>query len=519
MLTTDPKWQLRAAWLWLLAATLFRMAYAGGFPLVPDEANYWQWGRHLAWGYHDQAPLIGWAIRLATEIFGTSEWSVRLPSILAIAATSAYLVVIAARWYGPSAALATALLTQSILLFNVGGLLATPDGLQAAGWAGAAYHVARGYEDNRWRDWLLAGTWFGFGLLAKFTMVLFLPCAYLYGLCSNAHRQRLSGLRPYAGVLLGLAMFLPVIHWNAANGWSSVRHVAHIGGAGEQWSFRLNFLGDFLASQAALLSPVVFVLILLAWSLTHPRSAARTQWVDRYLFFTSFPMIAFFALLTLHSRVYGNWPGAGYLAAAVLVAGWFGRRDANPAPGRMAWGRRLWPWALATAYLMSVLVLLQAVRPFLPIPVQWDRTASEIRGWDHLGATVGKIRNQMPDPQSAFIFGLSYQMASELAFYVPGQPQTVAINRWSRPNVYDYWWDEKALLGRDAVGVTYDGTSHLSRLNQVFDRVEPPVAVPIYWPATRSDRSPLKVYFVYRCHGFRGGLAWQPPDTSDIRVR
>ena len=521
MLRTHPQWQMRTAWLWLLVATAFRVVYAGSFPLVPDETNYWQWGRHLALGYHDQAPLIGWSIRLATECFGQTEWAVRLPSVLAVAVASIYLVLAARRWYGPSAALATALLSQSILLINVGGLLATPDGLQAAGWAGAAYHAARGYENDRWSDWLLAGAWFGLGILAKFTMVLFLMCAYAYGLWSADHRSRLARLRPYCGVALGLLMFLPVIIWNAANDWNSVRHVAHIGGVDEQVLIRFRFIGDFLGSQAALLSPVVFVLVVLAWSLTHPLSAGRSRWIDRYLFFTSFPMVAFFGLLSLHSRVYGNWPGAGYLTVAVTVAAWFGCRDIELPLKRVRWGRKLWPWAIATAYLMSAAVLLQAVRPFLPIPVRWDRTATEIRGWDRLGREAGRVRESMPDPQAAFLFGLSYQIASELAFYTPGQPQTVSINKWGRPNVYDYWWQEADLLGKNAVGVTYDGTSHLNRLRQVFDRVDPPIAVPIYWPheENATDRPPVKTYFIYRCFGFKGGLSWQPPDKNDVRVR
>ena len=58
----------------------------------------------------------------------------------------------------------------------------------------------------------------------------------------------------------------------------------------------------------------------------------------------------------------------------------------------------------------------------------------------------------MPAPERTFIFGLRYQTASEMAFYTPGKPHTVSINRWKRPNVYDYWWTDADLLGWDAVG-------------------------------------------------------------------
>ena len=207
---TDRQY-LTSAWLWILGFTLFRIVYAHLFLLVPDECNYWQWSRHLAWGYHDQAPLIAWVIKVSTLFLGQTAIGVRLPSVLAMAAASGYLVAISYRWLGGRTAFAVALLTQGILEFNVGGLMATCDGIQAAAWAGAAYHVARAYEDDTWRQWLLGGLWFGFGLLSKYTMVIFLPSAFLYGLFSLRHRYRLAGIRPYIGVLLGGAMFLPVI--------------------------------------------------------------------------------------------------------------------------------------------------------------------------------------------------------------------------------------------------------------------------------------------------------------------
>jgi len=92
-------------------------------------------------------------------------------------------------------------------------------------------------------------------------MVLFLPGAFVYGLVAREHRARLATLRPYLGVLAGLALFIPVILWNADNNWNSVRHVAYIGGANEAFALHLRFFGDYLASQAGLLSPLVFILV------------------------------------------------------------------------------------------------------------------------------------------------------------------------------------------------------------------------------------------------------------------
>jgi len=503
----------------ILAGMLFRLVYAGLFPLVPDETNYWQWSRYLAPGYHDQAPLIAWAINISTRLLGHTETAVRLPSVLALTIASLYMARMAGRWFGARAAFNTALLTQGVFAFTLGGLLATADGLQAMAWSGACYHVARGYERHGWFDWLTGGLWFGIGMLSKYTMVLFLPSAYLYGLLSAAHRPRLAHWKPYIGVLFGCLMFTPVIVWNAQNNWNSVRHVAYIGGANEAFSIHWNFFGDYWGSQAALLTPLIFILCLMAWYAVLRKRPGADSWIARYLFFTSFIMFAGFALLSFHSRVYGNWPIAGYITACVLAAALYGPGRQQDMVARSA--TRLWPWATGSAYLITAVILIQVIRPVLPLPAHLDRAADEIQGWPELGWQTAQVVSTMPDPANTFIFGLKYQTASELAFYTPGNPRTVSINRWDRPNVYDYWWEDVDLIGKDAVGVTQYAQSHLSHLNQVFQKVDPPVPVYIYRNSPQNEpdegTKPFKVWYLYRAHGFKGGLRWIPPASGDIR--
>ncbi|MGD8366896.1 MAG: glycosyltransferase family 39 protein [Desulfobacterales bacterium] len=520
MAAAVEKSQNRIAWALIAGFALLRLFYAHSLPLAADEANYWQWGRHLAWGYHDQAPMIGWLIRLFTEIFGTTEVAVRLPSVAAMTVASVYMVLIARRWFGERAGLAAAVLSQAVFEFYLGGLLATPDGIQAAAWAGAAYHVGRAYEKDRWAQWLLAGAWFGFGMLSKFTMVLFLPGAYLFGLLRPDLRSRLAGFKPYAGVLLGLAMFSPVIAWNAAHDWNAFRHVAHLGGVDRGFALHLNYLGDYLAAQAGLLSPLVFVLVLWAWALSVQPARIRENPYFLYLFLVSFPVFAGFALLSLHSRVYGNWPGAGYVPAAVLAAALFGG-DRKKTGKKPDFGSRLWPWSVASAYLISGVILLQGLYPVLPIPVKWDLIARETEGWGVLGREAAKLKAAMPAPEKTFLFAFRYQEASQLAFYTPGHPETVSINRWERPNVYDYWWRDEDLIGRDAVGVSYSPDSHRTRLNQIFERVDPPQIIRVFRrpPLLGAGKEPpVKVFYLYRAYGFKGGLRWVPAGVDDIRT-
>jgi undecaprenyl-diphosphatase len=320
-------------------------------------------------------------------------------------------------------------------------------------------------------------------------------------------------------------LFTPVVLWNAANHWNSVRHVAHIGGADQTFAIHFNYLADFLGSQAALLSPLVFILTLLAWiHIIRKKRNSQEDWIYRFVFFTSFPVIAGFAALSLHSRVYGNWPCAGYVTTPVLIAALWGRPSVAAAVKVGQSGKRLWRWTIGTSFGLTALLLIHVTLPVLPIPSNLDRTVEETVGWDLLGNRVNEIYGEMAKNGPVFIFGLKYQMASELAFYTPGQPRTVAINRWDRPNVYDYWWQDAQLMSRDAIGVIPDDNAE-GRLLEVFQTVDPPESFVIYRPnlwerwLSPSQRQPVKRYFIYQCHHFKGGLRWIPSSKHDIRSR
>jgi len=521
MVSTSDRSYVIMAWTLLLGCLVLRILYSSLFLLVPDEAYYWQWSRHLSLGYHDHPPMIAWTIKLATLILGQTETAVRLPTVLALTVASFYLTLAAQRWFGAQVAFYTALLTQSILGFNAAGLLATPDGLLIAGWAGACYHVAAAYETGRLSQWLLGGAWFGFGMLSKYTMVLFPPLAFAFGLFHPQYRRRLAGIGPYAGIVLGILMFMPVIIWNIDSGWSTFRHVAHKGGADREWAIQFRYFGDFVGSQAALLSPLGFVLLLMAWFLPLKKTYPGHHWVLTYLFFTSFPVIAAFALLSLHTRVEGNWAAPGFLGAAVIVAAAAGRRFDEPSRW-LFFIKKMWPWAAVTSYGLTLLVLLHLVYPVLPIPSSLDRLSEETTGWDILGFKLDVLQQSMPDPQSTFIFAFKYQDASTLAFYMPGKPETVSINRWGRPNAYDYWWDDRDLIGMDAVGISSDSPEYMERLRQVFATVEPPQKVAIYRAGIpffqHKTEAPLSEYYIYRAFGFKGGVGWEPRDATDIRA-
>ena len=515
MTTIHPtkEWScLGATWLVLFLTLVIRLLAGSQFLLVPDEANYWQWSRYLAMGYYDHPPMIAWAIRLSTNLFGNNEFAVRLPTVLGITVASSYLCLLAARWFSCRCAFHTALVSQVILLMNGSALIATPDGLLLPCWAAACYHAAQALDRNRLGQWLLTGIWFGLGLLSKYTMLLFLPSLFFCMLFTRIYRSRLVSYKPWFGLLVGFLVFTPVLIWNSQNNWVTFRHVLYQGGVENSTLFTLNYISDFFGTQVALLSPVIFLLILAGWLDGWTNKRLRPG-DGAFLIWMSLTGFAVFTVLSFHVRIYGNWPSPAYLTALVLIAALYSPGQ----QGRAAAHHWLWNFGIGLALLMTTAVIVQLFYPLLPIRIDLDRTARETAGWNELGRITDTVVREMDEPDNTFIFGLRYQFASELAFYMTGQPRTVSINRWTRPNVYDFWCNDGELIGKDAVGV-FEYRDMTVRLAEIFDQVDPVEEIPIYRTSPWFGRELVRTLYLARCHGFKGGLRWQPKDQNDIRA-
>src|SRR5262245_19916590 len=66
--------------LWAIAGvTVLRLVWlAGGtIDLYPDEAQYWIWAQHPAFGYFSKPPMVAWIIWATTALFGDGDLAVK----------------------------------------------------------------------------------------------------------------------------------------------------------------------------------------------------------------------------------------------------------------------------------------------------------------------------------------------------------------------------------------------------------------------------------------------------------
>jgi dolichol-phosphate mannosyltransferase len=127
------RWLIVAAGL-LAAMLLLRVAVMSNLVLMPEEAYYWMYARHLNWGYFDHPPMVAWVIRAGTEIFGNTEFGVRFVAGMLMFAASALMYAFARLWYGRGVALVSALLLQILPAYAGIGFIATMESALVSWW-------------------------------------------------------------------------------------------------------------------------------------------------------------------------------------------------------------------------------------------------------------------------------------------------------------------------------------------------------------------------------------------------
>src|SRR5262249_52190457 len=191
--------------------------------LAPDEAHYWDWSRHLDWSYYSKGPLVALLIRAGTavaggwaeQLTGTLMPAVRLPAVLCGALLLVSLYVLTVQVYGREPlALAVVAITLTLPPVAGGSSPMTLDPPLTCCWGWPLGRTHRALSRGSGWAWGAAGAAVGAGILAKYTMVLFLPSLGLFLLATPGYRRLL--LRPGFWCLAGVASLsaVPILVWN-----------------------------------------------------------------------------------------------------------------------------------------------------------------------------------------------------------------------------------------------------------------------------------------------------------------
>jgi 4-amino-4-deoxy-L-arabinose transferase-like glycosyltransferase len=397
--------------LTIVALLLLRLVAAAYTPLTFDEAYYWTWSKHLAFGYYDHPPMVAFVIRLGTLIAGDTQLGVRLVSILLALPMSWAVYRSAEMLFGGRRVAATATILLNVtLMAAVGTMIVTPDAPSLVASSFVLFCLAKVLATGRGAWWLAVGAAVGAALLSKYTALFFGPAILIWLIAVPKLRRWLISPWPYLGGIVAFAIFSPVILWNADHQW--VSFIKQLGRARIE-DFTLRYIGEIIPTQIAFATPLVFILgamgLYALWKRSAGASAARV--LINSMFWT---IALYFVWHSLHSRVEANWFGPVYpaLAIAAAVAGnltrWEGRQKRA-----IDFCLR---WAAPTGILMFALLIVQANTGVLS-GYRRDATVRSVGvGWRDLAGEIEAVRAR---EGAACVLALDYGTTSWLKFYLP----------------------------------------------------------------------------------------------------
>ncbi|MSQ92927.1 MAG: glycosyltransferase family 39 protein [Gemmataceae bacterium] len=509
----------RWAALTLIAAVavlrLIYLAWCCPLDLAPDEAHYWEWSRRLDWCYYSKGPLVAWLIRASCEMFGDSMLAVRLPAVVCGSLLLIGLFTLTVQVYrSDRLGFGVVALALTLPMVAAGSSLMTIDAPFTCAWMWAlvfAHHAVFG--GARWA-WPVAGVCIALGVLAKHTMLLWVPSFTLFLLTTPAFRIYLRTRGFWITTGIGALGGVPILAWNALNGWVTLTHTrSHAGfeeGVGVHWLGPLRYLG----AQFAMLLGFWFVLWVAAIWAHRPMRETRPEL--GYLWWMSAPTSVFFGLFAFTNGGGGaNWPLAGYLAGMVLAAGWMTRTLDSP----QIWKRRWLKTSTGVVAAMGLVVIVVVHQPIYlqpvllriagpateqhPLPLRRVDPTSRLRGWRYLAEEVDRVRAEMDARGTPTLVTTErWTQASELGFYCQGHPTVhcLGVLCGDRTSQYEVWRpnpvaDSASFHGQSFILVGTD----VELLRAAFTTLEP-----IRTITYRENGQPIAQWEIAIAHGFRG---------------
>jgi len=489
--------------LFALLTGLFclRLIYALLLPLSPQETYYWVYSLHPSLGYFDHPPLAAYTIFLFSKLFGPTVLAVRLGPLLYSFGLSCLVFLIGRRMFDEKIGLLSVLLMNCLPTFIVTSLIMTPDCPLVFFWCLCWFLILKAVQEDRYTWYLWAGIALGLALTSKYTAVFIPLSMFIFLIISPDHRPHLKRIEPYGSLLLALLVFSPVLIWNFQHHWASIAFQS-TQRAGEMKAFEWKELGAFLTSQAGILTPLVFAGFCWTIGLAVKRFWKDKTWKETFLLCLALPMVSLFTLVATREWVKINWLIPAYPPLLLLMVAYYQNRA-------FAWkwiyhGYARWTWI--SVFLFFIIFHLWPLVPQIPVAGSADTTT----GWPELADRLGKMQKESKDAPLPFIFSWGHKTASELQFYLKDQPETFAQTvLGEKALAYDYWFDPKPLIGRDALFVW----SELDRfpdentrlLEKYFNRVEKLEPFTVF-----RGKRPLRIFRIFRCYGYRGYDFIQP---------
>ena len=447
---------------WVLGFQLFRLILLPFMGLMPQDAYYYLYGQNLSLSYFDHPGMIGYLLRIFTEIFGQSIFTIKFADFIITTLTILSFYKLASYFLSKQKLARAIVLFASTIFVSILSFNSTPDVPLLLFWTLSLICLYKAiFEEKKW-FWILGGIAMGLAFNSKYTALLLQIGLIAFLVFSNKYRKLFLSPWFWISLLLSVAVTFPVWYWNYQNEFASFAFQSseRTSSISEFKISPKNFFGA-IGHQMFLLLPVLF-LIFITFTYKYVKRALIKFKIPqaKTLFLLAFfipTFVGFFSLTPIY-WVKLNWMMPSYITG-IILAGMFINKK-----------------LLKTQIIFSIVfhILVSAQILFYLVPIKSDDTWV---GWKELASEI----ETLPEKKiNTFVFSNdNYKTSACLNFFM--DEKVYAQNIIGLPALhFDYLGDNLASLNnKNAIFIDSDkrfkndklkGTQN-PILNKYFDKV------------------------------------------------
>ena len=189
--------------------------------LMPQDAYYYLYGQNLSLSYFDHPGMIGYILRIFTEIFGQSIFSIKFADFVITSLTILSFYKLASYFLSQQKLQRAIVLLASTLFVSILSFNSTPDVPLLLFWTLSLICLYKAIFEKKGWYWILGGIAMGLAFNSKYTALLLQIGLIAFLLFSNKHRKLF--LKPCVWISLSISVIvsLPVWFWNYQNEFAS----------------------------------------------------------------------------------------------------------------------------------------------------------------------------------------------------------------------------------------------------------------------------------------------------------
>lgn len=404
--------------------------------VMNDEAYYWLWGQHLAWGYFDHPPMVALFTFLSSHLMPFGNLSVRFMTIIAHALTL-FLVWKIIDDKEPSGLKVCLffVISASLIMFSVYGFITTPDVGLLLFTALFLWLYQKYLQNNTYTYALLMGLSMACMLYSKYHAVL------IIGLIVLSNPRLLIQGKAWLAVGVTVLLMIPHLLWQINAGFPSFQY--HL--IDRQDAFSWIYILEYVPNQLVVFNPVTLFFVFAVLFRFKPKDV-----FERGLYFLIFGFLGFFWLMAIRGHVEPHWTMSASIPMIILLY------RASVAQDGLK--RAVFKWITPTLFL----IFLCRVAWVTPPIAERIGLAGEKQKYETLAKNAG---------DKPVIFTGSFQQPSLYQYFTKKEAVTLS-NICTRRCQFDVWEKELDYQGKDVFFPESDTSGYVQTNFQSVNRIQ-----------------------------------------------